>query len=155
MHPDEDLSVYAVEVSSDSQFHEETVRSIWNEWQYLTVNTRVRDLSKGEVSPAYLAWYRKKNTTRAEPERPTKRPHIQEFVEASQEQWAWLAKENEYRATIGKLEKRVRDLQFENGLQAAADEGEKRKLAKENDLSCVITVPATVKERTVKIAGIN
>lgn len=91
------------------------------------------DLSRGEVSPAYLAWYRKKNTTRAKPERPTKKPHIQEFVEVSQEQWAWLAKENEYRATIGKLEKQVRDLQFENGLQAAADEGKKKKLAKEND----------------------
>ncbi|XP_070010967.1 uncharacterized protein [Nicotiana sylvestris] len=76
---------------------------------------------------------RKKNTTRAEPERPVKKPHIQEFVEGSQEQWAWLAKENEYRATIGKLEKKVRDLQFENGLQAATDEGEKKKLAKENE----------------------
>ncbi|XP_075110775.1 uncharacterized protein LOC107804039 [Nicotiana tabacum] len=132
-HPNEDLSVYAVEVSSDSQFHEETVRHIWNECQYLTTNTRVRDLSRGMVSLAYLAWYRKKNTSRAKPERPTKKPHIQEFVEASQEQWAWLAKENKYRATIGKLEKQVRGLQFENGLQAAADEGEKKKLAKEND----------------------
>ncbi|XP_070010768.1 uncharacterized protein [Nicotiana sylvestris] len=81
MHPDEDLSVYATEVSSDGQFHEET-----------------------------------------------------EFVEASQEQWAWLAKENEYRAIIGKLEKQVRDLQFENGLQATADKGEKKRLAKENEV---------------------
>ncbi|XP_019241362.1 PREDICTED: uncharacterized protein LOC109221342 [Nicotiana attenuata] len=133
MHPDEYLSVYAVEVSSDGQFHEETVRSIWNECQYLTATTRVRDLSRGEVSPAYLAWYRKKNTARAEPERPAKKPHIQEFVEASQEQWAWLAKENEYRATISRLEKQVKDLQSENSLQATADEGEKKKLAKENE----------------------
>ena len=29
------------------------------------------------------------------------------------------------------------------------------KIAKENDLACVITVPATVKERIVKIAGID
>ncbi|XP_070029233.1 uncharacterized protein [Nicotiana sylvestris] len=101
--------------------------------QYLTTNTRVRDLSRGEVSPNYLAWYRKKNATRAEPERPVKKSHIQEFIEASQEQWAWLAKENEYRATIGKLEKQVRDLQFENGLQVTADEGEKKKLAKKNE----------------------
>ncbi|XP_070007895.1 uncharacterized protein [Nicotiana sylvestris] len=133
MHPDEDLSVYAVEVSSDGQFHEETVRSIWNECQYLTVNTRVHDLSRGEISPAYLAWYRKKNSARAEQEKPAKKPYIQELVEASQEQWAWLAKENEYRATIRKLEKQVKDLQFENGLQATVDEGEKKKLAKENE----------------------
>ncbi|XP_070008519.1 protein CROWDED NUCLEI 3-like [Nicotiana sylvestris] len=133
MHPDEYLSVCAVEVSSNGQIHEEIVRSIWNECQYLTANTRVRDLSRGKVSPAYFAWYRKKNTRRADPERPAKKPHIQEFIEASQEQWAWLAKENEYKAIIGKLEKQVRDLQFENGLQAAANEGEKKKLAKENE----------------------
>jgi len=42
-----------------------------------------------------------------------------------------LAKEHEYRATIGKLEKQVMDLQFEKDLEAAADEGEKKKLAKE------------------------
>ncbi|XP_070008274.1 uncharacterized protein [Nicotiana sylvestris] len=87
MHPDEDLSVYAVE----------------------------------------------KNTTRAEPERPAKKPDIQEFVEASQEQWAWLAKENEYRATIGKLEKQIRELQFKSGLQVAVNEGEKKRLTKENE----------------------
>ncbi|XP_070020014.1 uncharacterized protein [Nicotiana sylvestris] len=133
MHPDEDHSVHAVEVSSDGQFHEETVRSIWNECQYLTINTRVHDLSRGEVSPAYLAWYRKKNTARAEPERPAKNPHVQKFVEASQEHWAWVAKENEYRATIGKLEKQVRELQFESSLQVAEDEGEKKRLAKENE----------------------
>jgi len=44
-----------------------------------------------------------------------------------------LAKENEYRDTISKLEKQVKDLQFENGLQAATDEGEKKKLAKEHE----------------------
>jgi len=31
------------------------------------------------------------------------------------------------------LEKQVMDLQFENGLQAAADEGEKKKLIQENE----------------------
>ncbi|XP_070023404.1 uncharacterized protein [Nicotiana sylvestris] len=48
-------------------------------------------------------------------------------------QWDWLTKENEYRATISKLEKQVRELQFENSLQVAAYEGEKKKLAKENE----------------------
>ena len=48
-------------------------------------------------------------------------------------QWDWLTKENEYRVTISKLEKQVRELQFENSLQAAADKGEKKKLAKENE----------------------
>ncbi len=33
--------------------------------------------------------------------------------------------------------------------------GSLAKLAKENDLACVITVPATVKERTVKISGVD
>nr|XP_016472464.1 PREDICTED: TNFAIP3-interacting protein 1-like [Nicotiana tabacum] len=57
---------------------------------------------------------------------------FKKFVGASQEQWDWLAKENEYRATIGRLEKQVLDLQFENDLQAATDEGEKKKLTQEN-----------------------
>ena len=48
-------------------------------------------------------------------------------------QWDWLTKENEYRATISKLERQVMDLQFENGLQAATDEGEKKKLTQENE----------------------
>lgn len=37
-------------------------------------------------------------------------------------------------ATIGKLEKQVKDLQFENGLQAATYKGEKKRLAKENEI---------------------
>lgn len=39
--------------------------------------------------------------------------------------------------------------------QTRAWAGSLAKLAKENGLNCVITVPATVKERVVKIAGIN
>ncbi|XP_070025122.1 uncharacterized protein [Nicotiana sylvestris] len=65
---------------------------------------------------------------------PAKRPHLQEFVKASQEQWDWLAKEHEYRVTIGKLEKQVLDLKFERDLHIATDEGEKRKLAQENEV---------------------
>ncbi|XP_075109335.1 uncharacterized protein LOC142181084 [Nicotiana tabacum] len=126
---DEDLSAQVVKIGPDGQFHEAAVRHIGSEYQYLTANTCVRDLSKGEVSSGYLAWYRRE----IEFGRPAKRPHLQEFVEASQAQWDWLAKENEYRDTISKLEKQVKDLQFENGLQATADEGKKKTLAKENE----------------------
>ncbi|XP_070025374.1 uncharacterized protein [Nicotiana sylvestris] len=73
------------------------------------------------------------NTARAEPEKPAKKPHVQEFVQASQQQWAWVAMDNKYRDTIGKLEKQVRELQFESSLQVAVDEGEKKRLAKENE----------------------
>jgi len=132
VHPDEDLSIYAVEVSNDGQFHEKTVRYIWSECQYLPSNTRVCDLSRGEVSPAYLTWYRKKSIARDKLERPTKRPHLQDFAESSQEQWGWLAKEENYRAETGKLKQQIRDLEFENSVQAAAEKGEKNKLAQEN-----------------------
>ncbi|XP_070048922.1 uncharacterized protein [Nicotiana tomentosiformis] len=130
---DEDLSTYVVEIRPDAQFPEEAVRQIWSECQYLGANTRVRDLSKGEVLPSYIAWYGKRVATSGEPERPTKRPHIQEFVDASQEQWAWLAKEREYRTTISKLEEQIEKIKFDSSLQAAEDEGEKKRLAKENE----------------------
>ncbi|XP_070017044.1 uncharacterized protein [Nicotiana sylvestris] len=89
-----------------------------------------QDRSKGEVAPGYLAWYRRE----LEQERPAKKLHLQEFVKASREQWDWLDKEHEYRATIGKLEKQVMDLKFEKDLHIAEDEGEKRKLAQENEV---------------------
>ncbi|XP_070034453.1 uncharacterized protein [Nicotiana tomentosiformis] len=68
-----------------------------------------------------------------ESERPAKRPHVQEFIDTSQEQWAWVAKEKDYWATISKLENQVRAIKFESGLQAAEDEGEKKRLAQENE----------------------
>ncbi|XP_070008308.1 uncharacterized protein [Nicotiana sylvestris] len=126
---DEDLSTQVVEIGSNGQFHEATVFQIWSKCQYLTASTQVCDLSKGEVSHGYLAWYQRS----VEFGRPTKRPRLQEYVEASHAQWDWLAKENEYRDTISKLEKQVKNLKFENSLQAAADEGEKKEIAKEND----------------------
>ncbi|XP_070021898.1 uncharacterized protein [Nicotiana sylvestris] len=72
----------------------------------------------------------KRDVVRDEPERPTKKPHIQEFVEVPQEPWDWLAKEREYRAEIGKLKQQIKDLKFENKVQVAADEGEKNKIAR-------------------------
>ncbi|XP_070005198.1 uncharacterized protein [Nicotiana sylvestris] len=109
---DDDLSTHVVEIHSEAQFLEEVVLHIWNECQYLGANTRICDLSKGEVLPCYLAWYGKRAAMTDESERPTKRPHIQEFVKASQEQWAWLAKENDYQNTINKLEDQIRNIKL-------------------------------------------
>lgn len=44
-----------------------------------------------------------------------------------------MNKENDYRATIRKLKGQIRDTKFDSGLQAAADKGEKKKLARENE----------------------
>ncbi|XP_070053530.1 uncharacterized protein [Nicotiana tomentosiformis] len=51
----------------------------------------------------------------------------------SREQWAWLAKEKEYLATISKLEQRIGKIKFDSSLQAAEDEGEKKRLVRENE----------------------
>ncbi|XP_070017857.1 uncharacterized protein [Nicotiana sylvestris] len=53
-----------------------------------------------------------------------------------------------YKATISKLEGKIRDLKFDKSVQATADEGEKKKLAKEND-----ALRAQIRE--MKIAGKN
>ncbi|XP_070002351.1 uncharacterized protein [Nicotiana sylvestris] len=90
----------------------------------------VRDLARGEVDPKYIAWFGKRFQI---PERPAKRPNVQQFTDGAQVQWDWLTKENEYRAKISLLERRVMELQFEKGVQAAADKGEKKKLAQENE----------------------
>ncbi|XP_070017011.1 golgin IMH1-like [Nicotiana sylvestris] len=68
-----------------------------------------------------------------EHERPTKKPHIQEFVEVSQEPCDWLTKEREYRAEVSKLKRQLKDLKFENKVQVVADEGEKNRLAQANE----------------------
>jgi len=109
------------------------VRRIWHQCRFLEPRTQVRDLSRGEVEPSYTAWYGKRSRVHHEPERPAKKSHVQQFTDGAQVQWDWLTKENEYRATICRLEKQVMDLQFENGLQAAADEGKKKKLTQENE----------------------
>ncbi|XP_070029874.1 uncharacterized protein [Nicotiana sylvestris] len=81
------------------------------------------------MSPEYIAWYRRE----LEHQRPAKRPHIQDFTESSQEQWGWLAKEEGYQAEISKLKQQIRALKFENSVQVAADQGEKNRLAQENE----------------------
>ncbi|XP_070015111.1 uncharacterized protein [Nicotiana sylvestris] len=90
----------------------------------------VRNLARGEVDPKYIIWFGKRFQI---PERPAKRAHVQQFTNDSQEQWGWLAREESYKAKISQLERQVMDLQFEKGLQAAADEGEKKKLTHENE----------------------
>ncbi|XP_070008108.1 uncharacterized protein [Nicotiana sylvestris] len=87
------------------------------------------DRAKGEVAPGYLVWYRRE----LEHKRPAKRPHILNFVESSQEQWDWLAKEKGYRAEISKLKQEMEGLKFENNVQVATDLGEKNMLAQENE----------------------
>lgn len=89
----------------------------------------MRDRAKGEVDPKYLVWFGKKFQI---PERPAKRPYVQHFTDGAQVQ-RWFANEKEYRARIGALEKQFQDLRFENNLQAATDEGDKKKLTPENE----------------------
>ncbi|XP_070011460.1 uncharacterized protein [Nicotiana sylvestris] len=47
-------------------------------------------------------------------------------------QWGWLAREEGYRAEIGKLKQQVERLKFENSVQVTSEQGEKNKLTKEN-----------------------
>ncbi|XP_019235757.1 PREDICTED: uncharacterized protein LOC109216083 [Nicotiana attenuata] len=129
---DEDLSRQVIELGPKAVFPEAKVRQIWNQCRFLEPKTRVRDVSKGELEPSYTIWFGKRFQVHQEPERPAKRPHVQQFTDESREQWDWLEKETNYRATISKLEGQIRDLKFDNSVQAAADEGEKKKLAQEN-----------------------
>lgn len=96
---EEDLSAEVIEIRLDGQFPEAKVREIWNECQYLQANTCMEDRAKEEVLPEYLVWYKRE----LEYQRPAKRPHVQDFAESSVEQWDWFAKEEGYRAEIGKL----------------------------------------------------
>jgi len=130
---DEDLSVHVVELGPKAVFPEGRVRQVWNECRFLEPKTMVRDLARGEVDPNYMVWFGKRFQIPREPERPAKRPHVQQFTNDSQEQWGWLAKEESYRAKISKLEGQIRDLKFGHSIQAAADEGEKKKLTQENE----------------------
>ncbi|XP_075089082.1 uncharacterized protein LOC142170717 [Nicotiana tabacum] len=81
---DEDLSKYAMELGPKVAFPEGKIRHIWNECRFLEPKTMVRDLAKGEVDPKYIAWFDKRFQI---PERPTKRPHVQQFTDGAQVQW--------------------------------------------------------------------
>lgn len=68
---------------------------------------------KREVESGYTTWYGKRVWVNEKAERPTKTPHVQQFKDGAEEQWAWVAKEEEYRATIIKLKEQLRVLIFE------------------------------------------
>lgn len=89
------------------------VHQILSECQYLGPDTQVHDLSKGEVELGYIVWHEKRAIVNDEPERPAKRPHVQEFVDGAQEEWAWVSKEEKYRATISILKEKLRVVNFE------------------------------------------
>ncbi|XP_019251239.1 PREDICTED: uncharacterized protein LOC109230170 [Nicotiana attenuata] len=74
--------------------------------RFLEPKTQVRDLSKGESEPSYTTWYGKRSQVHQEPERPAKRPHVQQFTDGVQEQWDWLAKEGRKRLING-LRKKI------------------------------------------------
>jgi len=124
------LSTQAIEISPNGQFPEAKIRQIWNEGQYLKSDTGVRDRAKGEMAPGYLAWYKRE----LEHERPTKRPHILNFVESSQKQWDWLAKKRDYRIEIRKLKRQIEGLKYEHNVQVATDLGERNRLIQENEM---------------------
>ncbi|XP_070055120.1 uncharacterized protein [Nicotiana tomentosiformis] len=44
-----------------------------------------------------------------------------------------VSKEKEYQTTINKLEEQIEKIKFDSSLQAAEDEGEKKRLARENE----------------------
>ncbi|XP_070022451.1 uncharacterized protein [Nicotiana sylvestris] len=129
---DKDLSRQFIELEPKAAFPEERVCRIWHQCRFLEPKTQLRDLSRGELEPSYTDWYGKSSQVHQEPERPAKRPHVQQFTDGAQEQWDWLAKEANYRATISKLDGEIWDLKFDKSIQVAADEGEKKKLAHEN-----------------------
>ncbi|XP_070022661.1 uncharacterized protein [Nicotiana sylvestris] len=127
---DENLSKHVIELGPKATFPEGKIHQVWNECRFLEPKTMVRDLARSEVDPKYIVWFGKRFQI---PERPAKRPHVQQFTDGAQVQWDWLTKENEYRAKISQLERRVMELQFENAVQAAADEREKKKRTQENE----------------------
>ncbi|XP_070057481.1 uncharacterized protein [Nicotiana tomentosiformis] len=130
---DEDLSQQIIELCPKATFPEERVRQIWHQCRFLEPQTQVRDLSMGEVGSNYAIWYGKKSRVDQELEQPAKRPHVQQFTDGAREQWVWLAKEKEYRTTINKLEEQIEKIKFDSSLQATEDEGEKKRLARENE----------------------
>ncbi|XP_070002706.1 uncharacterized protein [Nicotiana sylvestris] len=90
---------------------------------------KVPDIAKGEVDPNYADWFEKMFyvNNEPEPERPTKRSHVQAFDDKIQERLAWGEKEKEYKAIIHDLREELRNVTFNNELQAQEAEGRSRK----------------------------
>ncbi|XP_070025627.1 uncharacterized protein [Nicotiana sylvestris] len=97
----------------------------------------VPDHTRGEVDPDYAIWFERRSCANdepePEPERPAKRPHIQAFDDKIRKRLAWGEKEKKYQATIHALEDKLRNLTFDNDLQAQEAEGERRRLIRENE----------------------
>ncbi|XP_070029015.1 uncharacterized protein [Nicotiana sylvestris] len=80
---------------------------------------KVPDIAKGEVDPNYAAWFEKMSyvNDEPEPERPTKRPHVQAFDDKIQERRR-LVRENEaLRAQVRQLK-----IEVENPGRSRKDE---------------------------------
>lgn len=134
-----DLSNQVIELHPKATIPEALVQRDWNCCRYLKSNTQVPDPAKGEVDPNYVAWFEKSfyvyNEQEPEPEhvRPAKRPHVQAFDDKIQERLAWEEREKEYQATIHDLREKLRNVTFNNDLQAQEAEGERRRLVRENE----------------------
>ncbi|XP_070017104.1 uncharacterized protein [Nicotiana sylvestris] len=107
------------------------------------IKALVPDVVKGEVDPDYAAWFEKRSCVNNEPEpepepepkpeRPAKRPHVQALMIKSKKGWPGEKRRKKYQAAIHTLEEKLRNMEFNNDLQAQEAEGERRRLAQENE----------------------
>ncbi|XP_070020582.1 uncharacterized protein [Nicotiana sylvestris] len=132
---DEDLTTQVIELHPEATLPETLV------YRYLKNGTQVPDVAKGEVDPNYAACFEERSYVNnepepepePEPERPAKRPHVQAFDEKIPERLAWGEKEKKYQVAIHTLEEKLRNMEFNNDLQAQEAECERRRLAQENE----------------------
>ncbi|OIT36533.1 hypothetical protein A4A49_29652 [Nicotiana attenuata] len=96
------------------------------------LGTRSRERRSGS---RYAVWFERRScaNNEPEPERPVKRPHVQAFDDKIRERLAWGKKEKKYQATIHTLEEKLRNVAFHNDIQVQEAEGERRRLAQENE----------------------
>ncbi|XP_070007340.1 uncharacterized protein [Nicotiana sylvestris] len=114
-----------IELHPEVALSEAVVQQDWNNCRYLKNGTKVPEIAKGEVDPNYAAWFGKMSNVNnePEPERPAKRPHVQAFDDKILERLAWGEKEKEYKATIHDLREELRNVTFNNDLQAQEAKG--------------------------------
>lgn len=89
------------------------------------------------MDPNYAVWFERRFCANDEPEpepkRPAKRPHVQDFDDKIRERLVWGEKDKKYQATIHALQEELRNIVFNNDLHEQEAEGERRRLAKENE----------------------
>ncbi|XP_019250963.1 PREDICTED: uncharacterized protein LOC109229869 [Nicotiana attenuata] len=131
---DEDLSTQVIELHPEAALPEALVQQDWNACRYLKNGTQVPDIAKGEIDSGYAIWFEKRscvnNEPEPEPERPAKRPHVQAFDDIIQERLARGEKEKAYQAEIHALKEKLRNMEFNNDLQAQEAEGLKAQIRK-------------------------